>query len=166
MRSRKSIGTCFEKKAYNYLKQRFSKVIWLSKLDSRSVIDFAVYTQGGRRLLIEAKYTSKQKPTIRRSQVIYADAVIYKIGKGKIQLIFRKDIIKELKIIDDKEISYFSDPDYILAFSKLKNKSIGRFRPIIKARNKYAILLANQDLKDMDWKEGQFINLDKLGDKQ
>lgn len=48
------IGDEFEERAYNFLKDRFDKVIWLSKSDRKSHADFQVF-KNGESFLIDAK---------------------------------------------------------------------------------------------------------------
>jgi len=95
MKSKRKIGRDFEIEAFEYLKNIFEDVIWLSE-NKTSCIDFKAI-KDGKEVFIEAKcINSSSKPLLKYSQR-EADYVLLK-NKNKIKLIEQKDFEKEVCI--------------------------------------------------------------------
>lgn len=79
-------GRAFEKEAHEILKDKFVKVIWLSKR-KRSIFDFKVLTNKGKWLYVEAKSTTTQNKVVLRKKQQDADYVIIKNRRNEINFI-------------------------------------------------------------------------------
>jgi hypothetical protein len=102
MKSKYQIGKDFEKEAYSFLEDVFDEVIWLSKKNPCSHIDFECY-KDDKKLMVEAKISQDNKPIIRLKQ-LHADFFITKLN-NQIKLIPKGEMINYF-YIEKEDWSY------------------------------------------------------------
>jgi Holliday junction resolvase len=108
MKTQKQIvGLEFEKKANDFLKERFEKVVWLSQENFKSTFDFKCINND-KEYLIECKYSKNQKHILRGDQAKADFAVIN--FKDEILLIKNKDF-KNYFIITSKNKNIENESD-------------------------------------------------------
>jgi len=91
-------GEIFEQEAYEYLKNKFTSVVYMSK-NRKAPYDF-ICNKDNKEYKIEAKSNNFKKPRLKYRQKD-ADYVIYKGISGKIELINSKEFNKKLTIEKD-----------------------------------------------------------------
>jgi hypothetical protein len=94
------LGYGFEKEAFEILKNKFDKVIWLSK-KKKSSIDFKCIKEG-KEYLGEAKVNNNSNSITLRDNQKDVDFLIVKV-KGKIYFLFKEEFFKSpFKILIEK----------------------------------------------------------------
>ena len=147
-------GRAFEKEAYEILKDKFVKVVWLSK-EKRSIFDFKVLTNKGNWLYVEAKSTTTQNKAFLSKKQQDADYVIIKNKRNEINFIGKENFSKFLCL--EKDIEYIPRPKHLIG---------KRLRTIKKYGKTWVIKLESSDVKDFNLKEGDVVDIEESMEKK